>query len=203
MSNIAIKGADTGTGVFTLESPATNTDRTLVLPDEAGTLLTTVSDLTAGNLTGSVPASAMPAGSVIQVVQTQYNTQVAFSSTTYQPLFSASITPKSTTSKIFVMAAVAFSGKGSFTVFRGGTNLFPGIKTYQVYAAPAAGQNLWNNSSIRNPLSIYIVDSPNSTISVTYTVQGRSYNTASTDNGGINEGTGTYQGTSLILMEIA
>jgi len=40
MSQIAIKGAETGTGVFTLESPATNTDRTLVLPDEAGTVLT-------------------------------------------------------------------------------------------------------------------------------------------------------------------
>ena len=39
MSKVAIKGADTGTGVFTLESPATNTDRTLVLPDEAGTVL--------------------------------------------------------------------------------------------------------------------------------------------------------------------
>jgi hypothetical protein len=46
VSNIAIKGADTGTGVFTLESPATNTDRTLVLPDEAGTVLTNASDLT-------------------------------------------------------------------------------------------------------------------------------------------------------------
>jgi len=41
MSKVAIKGADTGTGVFTLESPATNTDRTLTLPDEAGTVLTT------------------------------------------------------------------------------------------------------------------------------------------------------------------
>jgi len=40
MSKIAIKGATTGTGVFTLESPATNTDRVLVLPDEAGTVLT-------------------------------------------------------------------------------------------------------------------------------------------------------------------
>ena len=40
MSQIAIKGATTGTGVFTLESPATNTDRTLILPDEAGTVLT-------------------------------------------------------------------------------------------------------------------------------------------------------------------
>ena len=45
MSKVAIKGADTGTGVFTLESPATNTDRTLVLPDEAGTVLTSASDI--------------------------------------------------------------------------------------------------------------------------------------------------------------
>ena len=45
MSQIAIKGATTGTGVFTLESPATNTDRTLVLPDEAGTVLTSASNV--------------------------------------------------------------------------------------------------------------------------------------------------------------
>jgi len=40
MSKVSIKGADTGTGVFTIESPATNTDRILTLPDEAGTILT-------------------------------------------------------------------------------------------------------------------------------------------------------------------
>ena len=45
MSKIAIKGATTGTGVFTLESPATNTDRTLILPDEAGTVLTSASNV--------------------------------------------------------------------------------------------------------------------------------------------------------------
>ena len=58
MSNIAIKGATTGTGVFTLESPATNTDRTLVLPDEAGTILTTA---TAGVPVGGPAFSATPA----------------------------------------------------------------------------------------------------------------------------------------------
>lgn len=40
MSKVAIQGAVTGTGVFTLASPATNTDRVLTLPDEAGTVLT-------------------------------------------------------------------------------------------------------------------------------------------------------------------
>ena len=40
MSKVAIKGADTGTGVFTLESPATNTDRTLTIPDVDGSIVT-------------------------------------------------------------------------------------------------------------------------------------------------------------------
>lgn len=46
MSNIAIKGNASGTGTFTVEAPNSNTDRTLVLPDEAGTVLTSASDLT-------------------------------------------------------------------------------------------------------------------------------------------------------------
>ena len=50
MSNIAIKGATTGTGVFTIESPATNTDRTLTLPDEAGTVLTSGGPISVGGL---------------------------------------------------------------------------------------------------------------------------------------------------------
>ena len=43
MSKIALSGSPTGTGVFTIESPSSNTSRTLVLPDEAGTVLTTTS----------------------------------------------------------------------------------------------------------------------------------------------------------------
>ena len=41
MSKVAIKGNASGTGTFTLEAPNSNTDRTLVLPDEAGTVVTT------------------------------------------------------------------------------------------------------------------------------------------------------------------
>ncbi len=62
MSNIAIQGAATGTGVFTLASPATNTDRTLVLPDEAGTLVTTASlpnPLTSGTSVASTSGTAI------------------------------------------------------------------------------------------------------------------------------------------------
>jgi hypothetical protein len=62
MSNIAIQGAVTGTGVFTLASPATNTNRTLTLPDEAGTVVSTGSTavvsqaMLATNVAGNGPA---------------------------------------------------------------------------------------------------------------------------------------------------
>jgi len=55
MSKIAVSGNASGTGTFTIQSPATNTDRVLTLPDEAGTVLTSASDIPAANLTGSLP----------------------------------------------------------------------------------------------------------------------------------------------------
>jgi hypothetical protein len=41
VSKIAISGAATGTATFTIESPATSTNRTLTLPDNTGTIITT------------------------------------------------------------------------------------------------------------------------------------------------------------------
>jgi len=45
VSKVAIKGNASGTGTFTLEAPNSNTDRTLTLPDEAGTVLTSGTDV--------------------------------------------------------------------------------------------------------------------------------------------------------------
>jgi len=63
MSKISLKPNASGTGVFSLEAPNSNVDRTLDLPDEAGTVLTNVSDIesqvkTATNATGSAPVYA-------------------------------------------------------------------------------------------------------------------------------------------------
>jgi len=69
MSKIAIKGASTGTGTFTIESPATNTDRTIDLPDAAGTVFVSGQAVTAttGNFSGNVTLGssvlATPSGS--------------------------------------------------------------------------------------------------------------------------------------------
>ena len=56
MSKVKIQGNSSGTGIFTIEAPNSNTDRTLTLPDNAGEVLTNASSLSAANLAGSLPA---------------------------------------------------------------------------------------------------------------------------------------------------
>jgi hypothetical protein len=58
MSKVAITGNASGTGVFTIASPNSNTDRTLNLPDSAGTLATAESTLVQFNASGSAPVYA-------------------------------------------------------------------------------------------------------------------------------------------------
>jgi hypothetical protein len=191
LSNISIKGADTGTGVFTLESPATNTDRVIVLPDEAGTVLTTA----------GVPASAMPSGSVIQVIQSQIAGSVGTSSTSFVTSgLSASITPTSTSNKVLVL----LNGGGQYggtsgiknnhtTIYRGGVNLGSGseISLERLY--------LNDGTETAVPHSASILDSPNTTSSTTYTAYFKAANgNAIYFNVGGDSGVVT-----LTLMEIA
>ena len=171
MSKIAIKGATTGTGVFTLESPATNTDRTLVLPDEAGTVLTSASGLTAGNLTGSVPASAMPAGSVLQVVQyakvgiigSNQPSLLVTNSSSIQTVMSKSITTIGENSKILVnVGCIFYSSAGAVRtttyMYRGATYVF-GDK-YGIYE---------QSGSLMRRYTAEYLDSPNVSAGTTLT----------------------------------
>jgi hypothetical protein len=57
MSKIALTPNATGTGVFTISSPATNTNRTLTLPDEAGSIV--VNTATGIDVTGTVTADGL------------------------------------------------------------------------------------------------------------------------------------------------
>lgn len=55
MSKVAIQGNASGTGTLTIAAPNTNTDRTLTLPDGAGTVLAgTVSASTTNTVTNKI-----------------------------------------------------------------------------------------------------------------------------------------------------
>jgi hypothetical protein len=121
MSKVAIIGNASGTGVFTVASPNSNVDRVLTLPDETGTVITTA----------GVPTSAMPAGSVIQVVQVYSTTQVSVSGTNVSIGLSKAITVQAN-SKVLVMSnygwfndgsAGTWSNAGTSRLFQGATTL--------------------------------------------------------------------------------
>ena len=120
MSNIAIKGATTGTGTFTIESPATNTDRTLTLPDEAGTVLTSASTLSSSNLSGALPAidgsalTGLAGGTLVKVTtHTRSTTYETSSSTSSAPTeLVQSHTMESSANKLYVFVA-GVVGRGS------------------------------------------------------------------------------------------
>jgi hypothetical protein len=66
MSKVKIQGNASGTGIFTVAAPATNTDRTITLPDVDATVLTTAGGTINGQLvvnqnnSGGVAAISLP-----------------------------------------------------------------------------------------------------------------------------------------------
>ena len=161
--------------------------------------------------TAGVPASAMPAGSVIQVVQSVYDTRSSTTSTSWATIFNASITPTSSSSKILVM--VSFSGShinnysGLVRVLRNSTPIGGGA------LAGLYEQNVWFN--IRTAFDFHVatyaanhLDTPTTSSTITYTVQMQATGgTVFYINRTVNDsGTQTYDSpvaSSITLMEIA
>ena len=189
MSKIALSPNASGTGVFTIASPNGNTDRTLTLPDEAGTVLTTA----------GVPASAMPAGSVIQVVQGVLSTGFSTTSGSDQDTgLNATITPQSSSNKILVIVSTmlrAYNG--------GGGNCYIYQKLWR--GAVPSGTVLWEgypivgsqNTDVRGVGNMTYLDSPNTTSATAYRV---SINSAYASEVFINS---TTSPSTITLMEIA
>jgi hypothetical protein len=193
MSKVSLAGNASGTGIFTIASPNSNTDRTLTLPDNTGTLLTSAAQ--------SIPKSALPTGSVLQVVQTVKSDLFTTSSSSYTDItgLSASITPINTSNKILVFASISCgaSGNALFNLLRGSTAL--GQST-------GAGEN--STTTVGYPyaysmltIPIFFLDSPATTSSTTYKIQIKvdnscRINARSTD--------GAYGGcSSITLLEIS
>ena len=159
MSKVAIVGDPSGTGTFTISAPNGNTDRTLVLPDEAGTIITTA----------GVPASAMPAGSVLQVVSASSGTQVINNTSTYTDTgLTVNITPTSASNKVLIFASVPFqigSNGGSiqakFNIVRGTTDLVSNLAVLNISGIVMSA----------NVQKMLFLDSPNTTSSTTYKIQ--------------------------------
>ena len=191
MSSIKLESNASGTGIFTLASPNSNTNRTLTLPDNTGTVLT------------SATTTGFPAGSVIQVVQGTKTTGSSTTSTTFVDTnLSASITPSSASSKVLVLVAQSYmhyqntnaTREFYINLLRGSTQIY--IK----YCTSAGGTGASGYFYGCLDGSIVYLDSPATTSSTTYKTQYKASSGANDTNIFISSNDSS---SSIVLMEIA
>ena len=191
MSQVRVSGNASGTGIITVTSPNTNSNYTLTLPAQTGTILTNAS------------TSGFPAGSVLQVVSVTKTDSFSSSSGSFVDVtgLSVAITPSSTSSKILVMATVAVGNainNAQINLVRNGTNI-----------SQSTGGTANDTVAMDFPSSyklitypIMYLDSPATTSAVTYKIQFNPNSATAYIN---VRGTDSYFGatSSITLMEIA
>jgi hypothetical protein len=198
-----------------LDAPLTLTSPVLTTPTVSGGTFTTpnLGTPSAINLSNAtaLPASALPSGTVKQVVTYEY-TAVANMYTNNASVASglaASITPSSSSSRIVVLGRISASGTqgfvgAGFVLYRNSTPLNNATGGSTLNASMSA----WNPKNLGNAydmvsIPISYVDSPSTTSSTTYTIYG--IGCPGANNLLMNQGeNGAVRATSqIILMEIA
>jgi hypothetical protein len=186
--SIVLVGSTSGS--ITLQEPAVAGTTVLNLPAVSGTILTT------GSSGQSIPSAALPVGSVLQVVNAKYDTQVSSTTTNYADTgLTATITPKFSSSTILVLVNQAGVGKSGDTrvkvaLLRSGSN----IATLDFNGGYTGNSNTNRVGSVS---SCYL-DSPATTSATTYKTQF-----------GLFDGTGTVTVqtdgcvSTITLLEIA
>lgn len=175
--------------------------------------------LAASKLTGQVPDSNAPSGSVIQVITVNKTNTFASSTgntTTWQDVtdLSITITPKDANSKFLVMAMLQI-GKTSFSsywrIVRDGTAVFVGdaasARPRITFAADPSDEA--NASQHISASGMTWIDSPNTTSAVTYKIQCQQqadFRIAYLNRSGSDRDSSTYDprtASSFTVMEIA
>ena len=194
----AAQAGDEVVAVTFAQDPASNTD--FVSASTGGTFSGDV-DMASGTTFDASAGLTTPAGHIIQVVTNTVTSVVSQSSTSWTTMFSATITPKFNTSKIFIQAMVGglymnLSGanQSSWRICR---NSGTSITDANTHFHTEVGRNLTSAGTRAFP-NMSIVDSPATTSATTYNVQSERH----TGSGGIqiNDTSGT---STITLMEIA
>ena len=176
---------------------ATTTNGVVIEPDNSGSLeLQTNSGTTAltidtsqnatfaGTLTatGKLVASSMPTGSVLQVVSTIKTNTFTTSSASLVDVtgLSVSITPTSASSKILVLVNVrgtssngtANAGDAGIVLVRNSTNIAVSTGgSFYNWMGQLSGRNI-GSTAVQASASVAFLDSPATTSSITYKIQG-------------------------------
>ena len=209
MSSISVAGDTSGS--VTIAAPAVAGSGTLTLPVATDTLVgkattdtLTNKSIAATQLTGTIAAAALPAGSVLQVVQGTYAVETVVASTTYTDTgLSATITPKFATSKVLVIIsqvaatyiATNTNNYAKVQILRGASVLI----SYPTAVGGASGTNGSGYQQVLSSTSLSYLDSPATTSATTYKTQGAATNIVSS--GAVSFQTNSSAST-ITLMEI-
>jgi hypothetical protein len=161
-----------------------------------------IASVAASTLTGTqtIPRGTLPTGSVLQVVQTTWNTYQSSSSSTYADLngSSISITPLFSTSKVMVLINLNNCGKATNNTYLNVKLLRNGSDV--ILVANGVG---YTNTTIEQNLGVSFtyLDSPLSTSAQTYKLQIASGGNNAT--AWVNNYQGAAGYSSVTLMEIA
>ena len=169
---------------------------------------TTGIDLGTQPLTGSLPDANAPSGSVIQVVQGTSSTPLIINTTTLTDFpATVSITPTSASSKILIIYNSGAIARGQLDslglqLLRNSTVVMARSR-YVYHGAPDG-----NSEISPAPIFVSYLDSPATTSSITYKVQGQIETTDGTAGWQINTSTAlpnisTTNLATIIVMEIA
>mgnify|MGYP001172278265 CR=1 FL=1 len=144
-------------------------------------------------------------GTVLQTVFAEHASEVSLAAGGYiDSGLTATITPKSTSSKILVQVSMQFRCAGNaghdagigWRIVRGSTNVWTSTTSYRVYAYESAS----DPNQIRGSDKINYLDSPSSTSALVYKIQGVGYNAGNNSNIKIQD---SNNQSSMVLMEIA
>ena len=153
------------------------------------------------NCTG-VPAAALPAGSVLQVVQGSYAIQVNNTTTTFADTnLTATITPKFSTSKILVLVNQNGCGKENGST---DTSIILQLLRSSTVILAIDGVSGFTLTSVRNyfgSITCSYIDTPATTSATTYKTQFK--NSQNVNGVSVQASTGGVSTSTMTLMEIA
>jgi hypothetical protein len=158
------------------------------------------------NLVSSVSGAIRAPGIILQVVQTNTSLSATTSSLSYASTgLTATITPKSSASRILVLIQIMGCGNNSVTNGIGFAIYRNGSVVYSPYQADVNGPYGYFNqtgSNVWQTQNLMYVDSPASTAAQTYQIYWRAYSASAVYLGGV-PGVITPGQHTITLMEIA
>jgi hypothetical protein len=197
MSSVVIAGNTSGT--ITLDAPNVAGTTVLTLPTANGTVLTTAN-----------VSSNLPAGSVLQVLQTiKTDTWSNATQNTWNDVtgLSVSITPSSSSNKILVIGNINYAAGSNtyYRIVRGSTEICVGDTAgSRISATGSSGYNSADGNVGKTGAFNYL-DSPSTTSSTTYKIQVFGFNTTQYVNRvetDTNSGVSARGASTIIVMEI-